>query len=100
MNKRIGPVHPGEVLLCEFLQPHGISQTRLAKEIGVSARGVNEICLTRRGISADMALRLSIFFGTSPEFWMTLQNDYDMRIAKMNAESSLRKIIHPFAKAS
>jgi len=77
MNK-IPPVHPGEVLLEEFLKPMGISQYRLAKDINVSARRINEIVHENRAISANTALRLSEYFGTSPLFWLNLQSHYDL----------------------
>jgi addiction module HigA family antidote len=75
---KLPPVHPGEVLLEEFLKPLEISQYRLAKDISVPPRRVNEIVLRKRSISADTALRLSRFFGTSAEFWLNLQSQYDL----------------------
>ena len=81
MNQnKLPPVHPGEVLLEEFLKPLVISQYRLAKGISVPPRRVNEIVLRKRSISADTALRLSRFFGTSAEFWLNLQSQYDLDI--------------------
>lgn len=77
-HDKLSPVHPGEVLLEEFLKPLAISQYRLAKDISVPPRRVNEIVLQKRSISADTALRLSRFFGTSPEFWLNLQSQYDL----------------------
>jgi len=81
MNDKLAPVHPGEVLLEEFLKPMGISQNRLAIEISVPARRINEIVLRKRGITADTALRLSKYFGTSARFWLGLQMDYDLDTA-------------------
>lgn len=78
MNEKLNPVHPGEVLLEEFLKPMGLSQNRLSLEIGVHPRRINEIVLGKRRITADTALRLARFFGTSPQFWMGLQNDFDL----------------------
>jgi addiction module HigA family antidote len=78
MKKKLNAVHPGEVLLEEFLKPMGLSQNRLALNMGVPARRINEIVLGKRGISADTALRLARFFGTSAEFWMGLQAQYDL----------------------
>ena len=75
------PVHPGEVLLEEFLKPMGLSQNRLALEIGVPPRRINEIVLAKRSITADTALRLARHFGTSPQFWLGLQKDYDLDMA-------------------
>ncbi|MCX6025034.1 MAG: HigA family addiction module antitoxin [Chloroflexi bacterium] len=80
-KKKLGPAHPGEVLLEEFLKPIGLSQSRLALSIGVHARRVNEIVLGKRGITADSALRLAKFFGNSAKFWLGLQMDYDLDVA-------------------
>ena len=79
-EEKLAPVHPGEVLLEEFLAPMGISQNRLALSIGVPARRINEIVLGKRGITADTALRLARSFGTSPQFWLGLQTDYDLDV--------------------
>ncbi len=81
MTDKLSPVHPGEVLREEFIKPIGISQNRLAIDIGVDARRINEIVLGKRAITADTALRLSRFFGNSPQFWMGLQTQYDLDIA-------------------
>lgn len=78
MAKRLAPVHPGDVLLEEFLAPMGISQYRLAKDIGVSPRRINEIVHGARAVSADTALRLARYFGTSERFWLNLQAQYDL----------------------
>ncbi len=80
MKKTLPPVHPGEVLLEEFLKPMNLSQNRLAIGIGVPARRINEIVLGKRSISADTALRLAKFFGVSPEFWLGLQAQYDLDV--------------------
>jgi addiction module HigA family antidote len=71
-------IHPGEILQDEFLLPMGLSQTRAAKDMGVSPRRINEIVLGKRSITADTAMRLSLYFGTSELFWMGLQDDYDL----------------------
>jgi addiction module HigA family antidote len=86
---------PGEILLEEFLQPMGISQYRLAKEIGVSQRRIGEIVAGKRGITADTGLRLSRYFGTSESFWTGLQLDYDQAVAKDSLADVLAKI-HPY----
>ncbi len=75
------PVHPGEILLEEFMKPLGLSQTRLGRDFGVSPRRINEIIHGKRSVTADTALRLSRYFGTSPEFWLGLQTDYDLDVA-------------------
>lgn len=82
MTKKSPPVHPGEVLLEEFLGPMGISQYRLAKNISVPARRINEIVHGKRAISADTALRLARYFGTTDQFWMNLQSRYDLETEK------------------
>lgn len=79
-KKKLQPVHPGEVLLEEFLKPMGLSQNRVAFNIGVPPRRINEIILQKRRITADTALRLARFFGTSPEFWLGLQAQYDLDV--------------------
>jgi len=79
-EERLDPVHPGEVLLEEFLKPLGLSQSRLALDIGVHPRRINEIVLKKRAITANTALRLARYFGTTPEFWLGLQNQYDLDV--------------------
>lgn len=81
-NEKILPLHPGEVLLEEFLLPMGLSQNKLALAIRVPARRINEIVHGRRRVTADTALRLARFFGTSAEFWLGLQLDYDLDVAQ------------------
>jgi addiction module HigA family antidote len=80
--KKLPPVHPGEILLDEFLEPMGISQYRLAKDISVPPRRINEIVHGLRGISADTALRLALYFGSSERFWLNLQTRYDLEVEK------------------
>ncbi|MGA1790871.1 MAG: HigA family addiction module antitoxin [bacterium] len=88
-NNKIQPIHPGEVLLEEFLKPMGISQYRLAKDISVPARRINEIIHGKRSISVDTALRLSRYFGLSERFWLNLQIRYDIEIKKDNLNKRL-----------
>ncbi len=76
------PIHPGEILLLEFLEPMGISQYRVAKDISVPPRRINEIVHGKRAVSADTALRLSRYFGTSERFWLNLQTRYDLEVVK------------------
>ena len=97
-NRR--PVHPGEILLEEFLKPLGISQYRLAKDVHVPARRINEIVLEKRAISADTALRLSKYFGTTAEFWLNLQARYDLEVQKEVIASELKKQVKTFEKAA
>jgi antitoxin HigA-1 len=75
-------IHPGEILREEFIKPHGLSSRKLAQELGVPAPRINDIVLERRGITADTALRLAKFFGTTPKFWMNLQVSYELRAAE------------------
>lgn len=81
LRNRLQPVHPGEVLLEEFLKPMSLSQNRLALAMGVPPRRINEIVLAKRSVTADTALRLAAYFGNSPQFWLGLQMDYDLDIA-------------------
>jgi antitoxin HigA-1 len=82
MNKPLPPVHPGEILMEEFLEPMGISQYRLAKDISVPPGRINEIVHGKRSINADTALRLGRFFGMSPMFWLNLQTRYDLELTE------------------
>ncbi len=79
-TNKLAPVHPGEVLLEDFLSPMGISQYRLAKDISVPARRINEIVHGQRSVSADTALRLSKYFGVSARFWLNLQSQFDLDV--------------------
>lgn len=88
--KKLRNIHPGEVLKEEFLDPFGLSQNRLAREISVPPRRINEIVLGKRGISADTAVRLARYYGTSESFWMGLQADYDVEEAKRALGKSLQ----------
>jgi len=98
--KQIAPIHPGEILLEEFLVPMEISQYRLAKDISVPARRINEIVHGLRGISADTALRLARYFGTSDKFWLNLQNRYDLEVEKDRLKGRLEKEVIVFKQAS
>ncbi len=97
MPKKFAPVHPGEILLEEFLKPLELSQYKLAKEIGVHPRRINEIVQGKRAITADTALRLSRFFGLSDGFWVNLQARYDLEMAKDRLAGRLEKEVHVFA---
>jgi addiction module HigA family antidote len=92
----IQPIHPGEILLEEFLDPMGLSQYRLAKDINVPAVRINDIILGKRGISADTALRLAKFFGMSVEFWTGIQSEYEVAMAKNRIEDRLDREIRPY----
>ena len=99
MEKKLNPVHPGEVLLEEFLKPMGISQNHLAIKIGVPARRINEIVLQKRGITADTAMRLAQYFGTTPKFWLGLQTDYDLDLVADKIGERIEREITSFAAA-
>ncbi len=94
-TKKLAPVHPGELLQREFLEPMGLSQNRLALALRVPARRINEIVLRKRGITADTALRLSRYFKMSPQFWLGLQMDYELDMAEDILEGRLEKEITP-----
>jgi addiction module HigA family antidote len=97
MAKRLAPVHPGEVLLEEFLGPMELSQYRLAKDIHVPARRINEIVHGTRGISADTALRLARYFGTSERFWLNLQAQFDLDTEKDRGGDRIEREVMPRA---
>ena len=96
-TKKLDPVHPGEILLKEFLEPMGLSQNRLALALGVPARRINEIVLGKRGITADTALRLARYFKMSPQFWLGLQMDYELDVAEDTLEGRLEKEVTPMS---
>jgi addiction module HigA family antidote len=101
MTKRdFPPIHPGEILLTEFLKPMGVTQYRLAKDIGVTPRRINEIVRGRRAITADTALRLGRFFTMEAEFWLNLQTHYDMEVALEGLDDRLNKEVHPLSSAA
>ena len=92
----IAPIHPGEILQEEFLEPLELSQNALAQSLHVSARRINEIVHKKRSITADTALRLSLFFGTSADFWMHLQAKYDLETLKDKSLKDLKHDIHAY----
>lgn len=100
LPKNRKPVHPGEMLDEEFLKPLGLTQYRLAKEIAVPARRINEIVLGKRAISADTALRLSRFFGNTAQFWMNLQINYDLSCEEARVGEEIASAIKPHRKAA
>ncbi len=97
MTNKLPPIHPGEILLEEFLEPMGISQYRLAKDLSVPPRRINEIVLGKRAITPNTALRLSLFFGLSERFWINLQSRYDIEVEKDKLENRLEKEVHIYA---
>ncbi|MBI9072384.1 MAG: HigA family addiction module antidote protein [Melioribacteraceae bacterium] len=100
MKKKIAPIHPGEILLEEFLNPMEISQYRLAKDISVPPRRINEIVLGKRSITADTALRLSEFFGLSESFWLNLQMRYNLELGKDKLKGKLKQEVKRFTVVS
>ena len=93
-RQKIPPVHPGEILLKDFLEPMGISQSQLGRDLGVSPRRVNEIVHGKRSVTADTALRLSAYFGNSASFWLGLQMDYDLDVAQDSLSKKIHKEVH------
>ena len=93
-QKRLPPIHPGEILMDEFLHPMGISQYRLAKNISVPPRRINEIVHGKRSVTADTALRLGRFFTMSPQFWLNLQTRYDLEVTEDQLEKRLDNEVH------
>lgn len=98
-ERKLPPIHPGEILLEEFLRPLGISQYRLAKDISVPARRINEIVLGKRAISPDTALRLSRYFGMSDRFWINLQARYDIELEKDKLAGRLEREVRVYVAA-
>ena len=93
-KKKIPNIHPGEILLEDFMKPLGLSQYRVAKDINVSPRRINEIVHCQRAITADTALRLGKFFGNSPQFWMNLQSHFDLEMEKDKLSDKLEYEVH------
>jgi len=98
-GKRLAPVTPGEVLLEEFIKPLGISQYQVAKDVGVPPRRINEIVLGKRAVTADTALRLARYFGTSERFWLNLQARHDLEIGRDRLGGRLQKEVRVLAAA-
>ena len=100
MKKSPQPVHPGEILYEEFMKPMGLSQYRVAVDIHVPPRRINQIVHGERGISADTALRLGRFFGVSPQFWLNLQSHYDLEVEAGKLKSRLSREVRIFSSAA
>ena len=95
MSKHLPPIHPGEILREDLLEPLGLSVNQLAKALSVDTPRLNEIVRGRRGITADTALRLGRYFGTTPEFWMNLQNNYELRVARQTKLKEIERAVKP-----
>ena len=100
MEEKLPPIHPGEILIEEFLKPMNISQYRLAKDINVPPRRINEIVHGQRAITPDTALRLSKYFGMSERFWINLQTHYDLEVEKDRLQDRLEKEVHIYSVAA
>jgi addiction module HigA family antidote len=96
MRRRLDSVVPGEVLRKEFMEPHGLSQARLARDIAVPVTRVSDIIHGRRGIIADSALRLSVYFGTTAEFWLNLQTRYELKVSRRDVLPRIEQTVRPF----
>ena len=99
LKKKIPPLHPGEVLLEEFLKPMNMSQNKLGRALGVSARRINEIVHGKRSVTADTALRLARHFGNSPQFWLGLQMDYDLDVETDRLSARIEKEVKKLVSA-
>ena len=99
MPKRLDPIHPGEILLLEFLEPLGVSQNRLARDIDVPVSRIAGIIKGERAITADTALRLGAFFGVSARMWLNLQTAYDLEVAEMSMLAAAKERIRPYKAA-
>ncbi len=100
MARKLAPVHPGDILMTEFLAPLGLSQYRLAQDLSVSPRRINEIVHGARAVTADTALRLGRYFGTSAQFWLNLQSRYDLDVEQDKLGPRLAKEVSVLARAS
>jgi len=100
MSHKINPIHPGEILREEFLYPLGLSQNKLARDIGVPPRRINEIVLEKRKITADTALRLAHYFNMSPEFWLGLQMDFELDVEQDRSASRIESEVKIYSDAS
>ena len=100
MPTKLAPIHPGEVLFADFLEPFGLSQYRVALDISVAPRRINEIIHGKRAITADTALRLGRYFGTSPQFWLNLQSRFDLEIEQDRLGARLRSEVSIYERAS
>jgi addiction module HigA family antidote len=96
-GRLLAPVHPGSVLLADFIEPMGLTRYRVAKAIGVQQRRIDEICAGERGITADTAVRLGLAFNLDPRFWLNLQAQYDIEVIQREQGKRLAEEIHPLA---
>jgi antitoxin HigA-1 len=99
-SKKLPPIHPGEILLEEFLKPFGMSMNKLAEALHVPANRITQIIEGKRSITGETALRLARYFGTSAEFWLSMQKDYDLQVARDEFEAEVERQVHPRDKAA
>jgi antitoxin HigA-1 len=99
-EERMAPVHPGEILAEDFMKPLGLSQCALGRALGVPPRRINEIVHGKRGVTADTALRLARFLGTSPELWMGLQTGYELDLAQRQVADRIQLEVHPLERTA
>src|SRR5438132_6108165 len=97
-TNKLPPIHPGEILREEFMKPRGLSQNALARALSVPPRRINEIVLEKRGITADTALRLARYFGTTAEMWTGLQADYELRLARYERQGQIEREVEPLQR--
>ena len=100
MTRKLAPIHPGEVLIEDFLKPLGVTQYRIAKAIRVPQRRISEIVQGKRGITADTALRFGRFFGMEAEFWINLQAHHDLEVARDALDAKLKRDVTPLVRAA
>lgn len=98
LKDRLDPVHPGDVLLEDFMKPLNLSAYAVAKALGATPITISLICRRRRSISADMALKLGRLFNVSPELWMGIQSDYDLEVARLKNQKAIEKRVHPLSE--
>ena len=98
--KKLTPAHPGQILLEEFIQPLGITQYRVAKDAGIPQPTMTQLVKGRRAVSVENALRLGLYFGTTPEFWLNLQTDYDLRLVRRGKLKAITKQVKPLPRAA
>jgi addiction module HigA family antidote len=99
MAKKLKPVHPGEILMEDFLKPYGLSMNRVATDLRVPVTRIADIVKARRGITADTALRFGLYFKTSPEFWVNLQTRYDLDVAEDEGLAQIERDVRPLLTA-
>jgi addiction module HigA family antidote len=98
MARKLAPISPGEILSEEYMKPLGLSQNKVARDLDVPVGRINDIIRNKRGITTDTALRLGIYFGTTPEFWLNLQNRFDLKVAQKTLLPKIEKGVRPLGR--